>query len=453
MWDSEGKDVDLHVVRKLLSSYPDFFREHILGKDLFLTYRIPNPKIEGAERKVFAETLENIPIAFDVAERFYGRPVPAVFEVILPFTTSSSELVAVAKYYEKIVVGKESIDLHGELSVKDLVGEVSPKRIEVIPLVEDMQSILNVRQIVGEYVKAVRPNYIRVFIARSDPAMNYGLVPATILAKWALRKLKELEVPVFPVIGVGSAPFRGNLRPSNVERVSEEYRGVYTFTVQSSFKYDNPEDEVRKSVSYLNGLPGDGHNWEEALFVLEPYVRRYQREIEGLANVINLVATLVPKRRARKLHVGLFGYSRSSGNVTLPRAITFVASLYSIGIPPEVLGLASLARLSEEQWSKLSSVYLHLRDDLRESLRFADYQALDRLRGGPFNVDDSILRSIREDLSFAEEVLGIRIGGEDYESRTHRLLSELVAIALEARRPEEGRKNVLEMALLRKFLG
>jgi Uncharacterized protein conserved in archaea len=44
MWDAEGKDVDTHVVRKLLSNYPDYFREHILGKDVFLTYRLPNPK-------------------------------------------------------------------------------------------------------------------------------------------------------------------------------------------------------------------------------------------------------------------------------------------------------------------------------------------------------------------------------------------------------------------------
>ncbi|MEM3856768.1 MAG: phosphoenolpyruvate carboxylase, partial [Saccharolobus sp.] len=73
MWDAEGKDVDTHVVRKLLSNYPEFFKEHILGKDLFLTYRLPNPKIEGADRKVFAETMESIPITYDLAEKFYCK--------------------------------------------------------------------------------------------------------------------------------------------------------------------------------------------------------------------------------------------------------------------------------------------------------------------------------------------------------------------------------------------
>lgn len=43
MWDFEGKDVDAHVVRKLLSRYPEFFRERVLGRDFAITYRIPNP--------------------------------------------------------------------------------------------------------------------------------------------------------------------------------------------------------------------------------------------------------------------------------------------------------------------------------------------------------------------------------------------------------------------------
>ena len=40
MWDSEGKEADNQVVRKLLTSYPDFFRnENLLGRDIALTLR------------------------------------------------------------------------------------------------------------------------------------------------------------------------------------------------------------------------------------------------------------------------------------------------------------------------------------------------------------------------------------------------------------------------------
>lgn len=451
MWDSEGKDVDLHVVRKLLSSFPGYFKEHVIGRDIFLTYRIPNPRIEGAERKVFAETLESISTSFDVAERFYGKPVPAVFEVILPFTTSSAEIISVAKYYEKVVVGKENIELEGGLPIRELVGEVNPKSIEVIPLVEDKDSLLRIREVVGGYVKAVRPKYIRVFVARSDPAMNYGLIPALILAKWALRELRKIDVQVFPIVGVGSAPFRGNLRPSRIESALKEYEGFHTFTVQSSFKYDNPEIVVREAVKRINESEPHPMEWEDARSIVEIYVERYQREVEALANAINHVAPYVPKRRARKLHVGLFGYSRSNGKVTLPRAITFVGSLYSLGIPPEVLGLYSLSKLREDQWDVLKEVYLNMIDDLRDSLRFADPGAPKRLAS--IGVNDEVRKLLEEDMRFAEDVLNVKVGGNDYESRTHALLSQMVSISLEVGRADEIKRNILEMAKLRGFLG
>ena len=69
MWDAEGKDVDTHVIRKLFSKDREFFDKNILGKDIFLTYRVPNPLIEGAERKILNETLNSIPLNYDVANR------------------------------------------------------------------------------------------------------------------------------------------------------------------------------------------------------------------------------------------------------------------------------------------------------------------------------------------------------------------------------------------------
>ena len=53
-------------------------------------------------------------------------------------------------------------------------------------------------------------------------------------------------------------------------------------------------------------------------------------------------AKYVPKRRERKLHIGLFGYSRSLNGSILPRAIPFCCALYSIGLPPEIFGLKCL---------------------------------------------------------------------------------------------------------------
>jgi phosphoenolpyruvate carboxylase len=92
MWDHEGKGVDNYVVKKLLSRYEHFFRDKYLGKDFFLTLRVPNPTYEEAEAKVLLEILESIPRSFDAAKQFYGEDIVPIFEVIFPMTTSHIEL-------------------------------------------------------------------------------------------------------------------------------------------------------------------------------------------------------------------------------------------------------------------------------------------------------------------------------------------------------------------------
>ena len=49
MWDFEGKEVDEHVVEKLLTQYEGFFAEHPIGERVFLTPRIPNPALEQTQ--------------------------------------------------------------------------------------------------------------------------------------------------------------------------------------------------------------------------------------------------------------------------------------------------------------------------------------------------------------------------------------------------------------------
>jgi len=322
--------------------------------------------------------------------------------------------------------------------------------------------MLRIDEIVGGYVKALRPPYMRVFLARSDPAMNYGMISAILSVKYALSRLgkmeKQLNISFFPMLGVGALPFRGHFSPDNVDRTMDEYRGVYTYTVQSAFKYDYEDDQVVSAIRKVNESdvqekPILSDDEEDILKkIARLYTESYQPIIESLADAINKIALLLPRRRARKLHIGLFGYSRSTSKVTLPRAIAFTGALYSLGIPPEIIGISSLGKLNEKEFEVLSQNYKYFKYDIQCAAKFISLESLELLKQ-IWNVDKDTLTKIKGDIDFVEHQLGIHIGGNDYVSRKHNLMTSLALLALKEGHIDEAKNYLLEMAKIRRSLG
>jgi len=437
MWDCEGKEVDDFVVRKLLTKYEYFFREKILGKDIFLTLRVPNPLVEKAEAKILLETLESIPRSFDASKLFYNDDHPPIFEVILPMTTSYLCLERVYRYYCNFVVGKQNKPCYdGDITIAEWIGEFKPERINVIPLFEDMEHMLDSHNITRDFLKNKKVDYQRVFLARSDTAMNYGFISALILNKIALYKLHKLSeetgINIYPILGVGSAPFRGNLRPQTIDRISNEYPSVHTFTIQSAFKYDNPPDIVREAINKLRerniSVP---HELDEnkCMEIIKKYIQEYRKQLIELAPIINKVAKFVPSRRKRKLHIGLFGYSRNVEGITLPRAITFTCAQYSIGVPPEILGLTAL---NKEDIKFIKECYINFEDDLRDALKFVNLKSK--------FIPEELKRKINDLLNF--EI-----------NEEHEKIVDLSIKALEENKLDDVKNHILRAAQLRRFLG
>ena len=375
MWDFEGKEVDNFVVKKLFTKYQSYFTDNQLGKDLFLTLRVPNPNIDRTEGKILLETLESIPRSFDAARAFLEDCPPPVFEVILPMAESARDIDRIYRYYCDFVAGKQSIPVRPyDIKIKDWIGEFQPEKVNVIPLFEDMDRMYKAHDILMEYLIDKKTDYQRVFLARSDPALNYGLISAVMLNKIALMNLHQLsedmDTEIYPIVGVGSAPFRGNLSPGNAKQVLSEYPSVQTFTIQSAFKYDHTPDAVRKAIKTIEEKsPSEPHKIDVAKVakIIDKYTQGYQQQVMRLARYINQVSNHVPRRRKRKLHIGLFGYSRQLNGKKLPRAIKFTSSLYSLGVPPELLGLDAL---TGEEIEYLKESYVNLESDLQDALRF-----------------------------------------------------------------------------------
>lgn len=430
MWDFEGKEVDEFVVKKLLEKYGSFFRKRKLGKDFRITPRVPNPSVEKAEAKLLLETLESIPRSADYAKLFYGEEIAPIFEVILPMTTSSEEIERVYELYRRYIIGKQYKRVY-DVKIYEWIGEFYPEEINIIPLFETKEAILNSHEILEEYLTGKNFEYQRVFLARSDPAMNYGLISAVMYDKYALFKLQELEeelsIPIYPIIGVGGVPFRGHFTPKNVDAIMGEYPSAQTFTVQSSFKYDNEPKEVIKAIEKVNDTKRkETPAIDERIFeILDKYEEEYTKELKILAPYIREVAKAVPSRRKRKLHIGLFGYSREVNGEALPRAIKFTASLYSLGIPPEILGLRAL---SEKELETISEHYRGLYNDISFALRFFNPKAASHFK-------------FLEDMAKMQKEMGIE-KDERHLSITTQILNGKIEESL-----------VVEAAGIRGFLG
>lgn len=435
MWDCEGKEVDNFVVKKLLSKYEWYFREKQIGKDLFLTLRVPNPTVEKDEAKILLETLESIPRSFDTAQLFYQNDIPPIFEVILPMTSSALSLDRVYSYYRNFVVGKQHMLFDDSTPVSDWIGTFEPEAINIIPLFEDLDHMLDAHNITEKYISGKNLDYQRVFLARSDPAMNYGDLSAILMNKIALYNLQELQersgVEIFPIIGVGSAPFRGDLKPDNVNEIMEEYPSVQTFTVQSAFKYDNSNEKVRSGIQQLNdSCKKNAHeiDQQQAEDIITRCSTSYRKRLVKLAPLICEVSNYVPRRRKRKLHIGLFGYSRSMEGVKLPRAIGFCCALYSLGIPPELLGMDAL---TEKDLDFVRDVCPHFDTSMRSALQF---------------MNPDILSSM-PDIAKAVDTLSI-----DYETdESHREITSYISSNL--RQSKDLGEFVLRAANQRGFLG
>ncbi|MEN2985849.1 MAG: phosphoenolpyruvate carboxylase, partial [Thermodesulfovibrionaceae bacterium] len=369
-----------------------------------------------------------------------------VFEVILPLTTSAAELNRIYYFYKNFLIDRQHrVIFNGDITLAEWIGSFLPETINVIPLFEDIHTMLRCDEVVLEYIKDKNFIYQRVFLARSDPAMNYGLISAILANKVALKKLQNLskykDIEIYPILGAGCPPFRGNLTPYTVDKVLIEYPSVETFTVQSAFKFDNPVEDVIEGIRKLKNFtryPLKEFDEKFALLMIEKSSQEYRRVVEIIAPLINEVSNFVPKRRMRKLHVGLFGYSRSIGKVRLPRVIAFCCSCYSIGLPPELIGLNALRK---DDIIGIKEIYRNIEHDLSVAMQYFNPKCLDII---PKNAKDAILNSI-------ELINSLNISYEP--NLNHReITSQIIKII------KDGMKKpltdiIVEAAHLRRFLG
>ncbi len=435
------------------------------GRDAFVTPRIPS----GEEEGVFRQLMALMSVVESNYRSFKKHGIYAVREVILPMTRSAKELISVRERVNDVIA----------LAHKEFGLSPDPKIISLIPLFETAPQILNVFAELSSYVEAsaelgAEPSRLRYMLGFSDLALSYGFVAAAIAVKLGLadgyRLASEKGVEVAPILGGGTLPFRGQLVPENLDNLLRDYPGVRTVTIQSAMRYDRGAEKTRKFADELkNRLPKSEPSpipsREFHFNAIGIFSKHYLMTFYKLMRVAAALSDIVPRQRDRLARKGESGYARDVPHpnliaelvteadlarqlreialpekVELPRAISYAAALYSIGLPPEIVGtgrgLSELAeRFGRDAVAKLESEFGGLRSGLSFSLRFVQLEvAADFL-------PEEVLFEVEEDLRCIGEILGIEPGPLTKEDRLYRtvleamrpMLKELVGVKGEER--------------------
>ncbi len=452
-WDWEGKLVDESVLERFLGEHLEYLMKKPLGKENFITFRLPNPRIATEFR--LGRTFMNM-ISSAATAKHLGFKVPPIFEVILPMTENAREMLDLQVAFQELRNLK-----HPLFKMESFL-----TNLRIIPLFESVERIIDSAKIVEEYLDLYKkefgklPPYMRPYFARSDPALNSGVVATVFALKIALSRFRKLEqrigIPFYPMIGCGSLPFRGGLTPENVKEFANAYQGVRTVTLQSAFRYDYPLPRVKKAIKQLAEiLPKQKarliteNDEKELIAIGKVFEKEYKKTVENLAVAINKVSVFVPKRRERVQHVGLFGYSRGDGKVKLPRAITFTASLYSIGIPPELIGTGRGLALAKKA-GKLDLVekyYINLKKDLFRAGSYLNKANLTKLASA-----SNAWKDVAKDVEEVERYLGVGLGPHTVNEKKHLALTSRIFEGV--KKSSADLSNLMtQAAVLRKSLG
>jgi phosphoenolpyruvate carboxylase len=459
MWDWEGKYVDEAVGEKLLTRAADLLKSRTFGEDVRLTYRIP--AFDGEKMHRMARAMMNILSLADLS-RDCGLPHPLVTEMFLPLTTSAEQPMKVRQAFREIEQYHRAVFHGGKEGDKALLDT-----FEVTPLIEDVDSLLSIENILRPYWESLQKERTisdqRIFIARSDPAMNAGLVPAVLAAKVALSTAyslaSELGFSVHPIIGTGSLPFRGSVNPLYTQEFMTQYAGVRTYSIQSAFRYDYPLEDVKKALATMQRevplhpvVHISDDDRAKIMKISQMFSALWRPTIEAVAPLINQIAAAIPPRRERLQHIGLFGYSRGIGEVKLPRAIGFTASLYSIGVPPELIATGRGLRMAQSEGllDVIERMYPLLRHDLTHAGKYFNAENLALLAK-----DSSVWAGVQDDIRAITEILGIPLEPEKPRHIIHRNLTSTIYQRLKSAEYSKAdlERDIVEAGVIRRSLG
>ncbi|ABL78663.1 phosphoenolpyruvate carboxylase [Thermofilum pendens] len=390
-----------------------------VGEGFYVTVRAPNPRLEDFDRVDLA--LEAAVLANYYSYKRLG--VQAVRWVVLPMTDSAETV----RLVQRLLARKTRV-------LCEEVGQPC-EQAQLVPLLEDVDSLLRVREILRDLHSALAelgsdPGVLRVFLGKSDSALKAGHIASALSLLYALGESakagEELGLEVKPILGGGSPPFRGGVNNPRLVGVEvQRYRGYSTVTVQSAVRYDASFSEYQEVRSKLlggaGGEPGDAGGRVAELARLAASM--YRSLASKYLDFVNEYARSVPTTRDR---VSWREYGRAleleDKLFSAPRAIVYTAAWYSLGVPPTFLDADFV--LEAYRGDFLDEVLGYL-PGLEEEWRYDAQFYLPRLAGE--RLGEELVKKVDEAL----DAMGLRPEPlEPYEKLARTAPAELRALLL-----------------------
>lgn len=434
MIDFEGKMTPYHQTAEVVHLLLE--KNLMPGRDVWITPRISSATEETVFRQIMA-LMSIIEADYDLMR--LSNEAGSIKEVILPMVRGAADLIALRRRIADV------LDLaHKEFGLKK-----NPNSLQVIPLVEEVPQMVNFANFFQDYFRLCQEQKFKVqrlrfMMARSDSAMIYGLVASVLAVKimiaTAYKSEAQLNLQVAPIFGGGALPFRGHVRYENLNNLLKEFAGIKTVTIQSGLRYDHSQETVQKLAAQLRkALPENNplvFNLEEINFLKELiafFSLAYMQKFSKVAPIVAHLADIIPKQRDRLTERGPTGYARQTpnpatlagftkdeetalalkklklpANIKLPRAITFTGVLYSIGLPPEFLGVGQAVakikeRFGQEGIVKFLTFYPSIKTDLKFASQFLALKVAKRF----FNQE--LIKNWQNEIALTEKLLEIEL--------------------------------------------
>jgi len=397
--DYMGKLTPYHQIGQIVQKVHEE-TDLVPGVDVFVTPRM----VSSFSDEPFRQLMTMLAIVEGINYCSHNFNEQGIIEAVQAATTTTEELRNCKMRCEDLlrVAGN-----HLKIKTEDM-------GIRIIPLFGGIAEHLTMQQMLTLFIKDVKmKDYTRIFIGKSEAALLYGHLASVLSCKMALGSCKRIEdetgVEIYPIFGCGALPFRGHLSPENVDNFLKEYTGVHTYTIQSGLRYDHGIEKTRALIGKLReSIKKPAMEFEDdELRQLERmtfiFAKNYLLELSEIAEKISVISSYIPSQRERLLNVEEVAYYRELRNVESilrlcpdadvkrsimgyaytafhkpPRWVSFVASAYTCGLPPEFIGLGTaLGEIKETMDAKtvdrlLEEIYPSMSADIKFSSRFLD---------------------------------------------------------------------------------